>query len=211
MHRTRVKICGITSPEDALAAVEAGADAIGLVFAESPRRVDPAWARRIVADVPPYVSRVGVFVDEAPDAVAGAVRRVGLDTVQLHGRETPEECAGYDCRVVKALRVDAGFSSTDVEPYRGCDAVLLDTYSSSAAGGTGACFDWTLCREVPDDIPFVLAGGLDPMSVGEAVRVARPYAVDVSSGVERQPGEKDATKMSAFVAAVRAADTELWA
>lgn len=211
MHRTRVKICGITSPEDALVAVEAGADAIGLVFAESPRRVDPAWARRIVADVPPYVSRVGVFVDEAPGVVSDVARRVGLDTVQLHGREAPAECAGYDFRVVKALRVDEGFRGADVEPYRGeCNAVLLDTYSASAAGGTGERFDWTLCREVPDGVPFVLAGGLDPSNVGEAVRVARPYAVDVSSGVERRPGEKDATRVSAFVAAVRAADTETW-
>ena len=144
MHRTRVKICGITSPEDALAAVEAGADAIGLVFAESPRRVDPAWARRIVADVPPYVSRVGVFVDEAPGVVADVVRRVGLDTVQLHGGETPAECADYDSRVVKALRVAEGFRGTDVEPYRGeCDAVLLATGgfrpAGPASGSTGHC------------------------------------------------------------------------
>jgi phosphoribosylanthranilate isomerase len=174
--------------------------------------VDPAWARRIVSVVPPYVSRCGVFVDEAPEVVEETAHRVGLDTVQLHGHEAPMECAGYDLRVVKSLRVDAGFCGASVEPHRGsCDAVLLDTYSSSAAGGTGERFDWTLCHEVPEDMPFILAGGLDPTNVGEAVRIARPYAVDVSSGVERRPGEKDATKMSAFVAAVRAVDTELFA
>jgi phosphoribosylanthranilate isomerase len=174
--------------------------------------VDPAWARRIVSVVPPYVSCCGVFVDEAPEVVEETARRVGLDTVQLHGREAPTECAGYDLRVVKAVRVDAGFAGEHVEPYRGqCDAVLLDTYTTSAAGGTGERFDWTLCHEIPDDVPFILAGGLDPTNVGEAVRIARPYAVDVSSGVERRPGEKDTAKMSAFVAAVRAVDTELFA
>jgi phosphoribosylanthranilate isomerase len=208
--RVRVKVCGITSLEDGLMAVEAGADAIGLVFwPRSPRAVDAVAARRISAALPPFVTRVGVFVDAAPDVLARTAEAVPLDLLQLHGDEAPEQCAALPRRVLKAVRVGPGFRSEDALRYEGRVAgLLLDARSDAAPGGTGETFDWSLARGVREGASFlVLAGGLKAENVGAAILEVRPDAVDVSSGVESSPGRKDHDRLRAFVAAVRAAET----
>jgi phosphoribosylanthranilate isomerase len=206
--RTRVKICGITCAEDAALAVEAGADALGVVLAPSPRRVALAEAVDALKDVPPLVSRVGVFVDPTLDEITSAIERLGLDLVQLSGDESPELCRDSPAPVLKAIHVGTPFDAKEAEPYRGLVAALLfDTHVTGIRGGTGKTFGWHTLHEAPDWAPLFLAGGLTPDNVGEAVRTVRPYAVDVSSGVEVSPGHKDHTKVRTFIAAVRAADS----
>jgi phosphoribosylanthranilate isomerase len=202
-----VKVCGITSPEDAALAADAGADAVGLVFwPGSPRCVDVARARRIASALPAFVLRVGVFVDASRDAQARAAEEAGLDLLQLHGAEAPGDCAGLPRRCLKALRVGAGFRAEQADAYAGIAAgILLDTGDSALPGGTGRSFDWTLAREVRARVPFlVLAGGLTPENVAGAIALVKPDAVDVSSGVESAPGRKDAGRLRAFVAAAKA-------
>jgi indole-3-glycerol phosphate synthase / phosphoribosylanthranilate isomerase len=205
--RIAVKICGITNEEDARTAVAAGADAIGFVFwAKSPRAVSPAAARAIAATLPPFVLRVGVFVDAEPEEMRRVADEVGLDLVQLHGSETPEMVARAPRRAVKAIRVGPGFRPEDALRYgAAAAALLLDTRVDGALGGTGQTFDWSLVRPVREGTAFVvLAGGLTPDNVGEAIATVRPDGVDVSSGVESAPGKKDPAKVRAFVDAVRA-------
>ncbi len=209
MTRTRIKICGITRPEDAAVAVACGADAIGLVFAESPRRVSIERAAQIAAAVPPPVARVGVFVDADPAYVEQAVRVAGLTAVQLCGRETPLVCDAAGVPVIKVLTVGTDFGWEGAEPYRGhAAALLLDTHVTGKAGGTSQAFDWHTVGATPEWAPVFIAGGLSPSNVAECVRVTRPFAVDVSSGVESAPGIKDPEKIAAFCAAVRSADEE---
>jgi phosphoribosylanthranilate isomerase len=210
MRRTRVKICGITRPEDARAAVAAGADALGVVLAPSKRQVSLDHAERVFAGVPPLVARVGVFVDAGAAFVAEAVRRLGLTAVQFHGDETPEQCAAAPVPVIKALRVGKDFDPAAVTRYsRAAALVLLDTGAADARGGTGVAFDWeAVSGRLDDRVPLVVAGGLAPGNVGWAVRLFRPFAVDVSSGVESAPGVKDPELVASFCAAVRAADKE---
>ncbi len=204
-HVTRIKICGITNADDARAALAAGADAIGLVFAASPRRVGPEQARRIARSVPPLATVVGVFRDAPPDEIADVLARVPLDVLQLHGDEPPRQCAALPRRVVKRFRIlktdTPDTLRAQLAAYR-VSAALLDP-----GAGDGQPFDWTLARELPG--PVMLAGGLCAENVGDAIRTARPYAVDVCSGVEREPGRKDHDKMRAFVEAVRKADERL--
>lgn len=208
-RRTRIKICGITNAADAAAAVAAGADALGVVLAPSPRQVDIDRAAAALAGIPPFVARVGVFVDADPDFVRDAAARIGLDYLQFHGSETPEMCASAPAPVVKSYRIGTEFDAGVLEPYReAVAAVLLDTYDSQRAGGTGKTFSWRIVHELPGWASVVLAGGLTPANVAGAIAEAGPYAVDVSSGVESAPGIKDHTKLSSFCAAVRAADTE---
>lgn len=211
MRRTRIKICGLTRPEDAAAAVSSGADALGVVLAPSKRRVTLEQAAVVFADVPPLVARVGVFVDARADDVWEAVARLGLTAVQFHGDEAPETCEAAPVPVIKALRMGPGFVAADVDRYQGAvAALLLDTYVAGEQGGTGMAFDWgRVAGVLPRDIPVLLAGGLRPGNVAQAVRTLRPYAVDVSSGVERSPGIKDRAKVAAFCDAVRAADGEV--
>lgn len=211
----RVKICGITDVNDARAAVDAGADAVGLVFAESPRRVTPDRARQIVAALPPFVTPVGLFVDCPTLEIRGLAESVGLHALQLHGSETPEEVAelaGY-C-VIKAIRVrDASFADRVQQFLSGPGrpaALLYDAYSPDAHGGTGRKFDWHLLDQAArsgaigsDPPPMVLAGGLTPGNVKAAIRRLRPYAVDTSSGVEIEPGRKDPDKIVQFVIAAK--------
>jgi phosphoribosylanthranilate isomerase len=208
MHRTRVKICGITNPGDARTAVMAGADALGVVLAPSSRQVTIAEAARSLAGVPPLVARVGVFVNAKPEFVAEAVERIGLTYVQFHGDESPEICAAAPVPVIKAMQVGTEFALETLEPFRGSvSAFLLDATDSHKRGGTGRTFDWQiLTRNRPGGFSLFLAGGLSPLNVAEAIRIARPFAVDVSSGVEEHPGHKDPIKIAAFMAAVRAAD-----
>lgn len=206
--RVRVKICGITTPEDGLLAARAGADAIGLVFwPKSPRHVDHETARAITAAVPPMVLRVGVFVDPPAATVAKAVEAAGLDVIQLHGSEPPEFLSGLPRRAVKAIRVGPGFDVEAALRYDGPAAgLLLDTQVPRVPGGSGETFDWSLVQELrPRASYLILAGGLTPENVGRAIRAVRPDAVDVSSGVERAPGQKDADKVRAFMKAVQEA------
>ncbi len=203
---TRVKICGVCTEAAARAAAEAGADAVGFVFyPNSPRFLSPQRAREIARVLPPFVVRVGVFVNAPPVVVEEVAERAGVDVVQLHGDEPPEVCARVRRRVVKAVRVR---SPQDVEAacQYPVDALLLDTYVPDRYGGTGQRFDWSAVRSV--DRPVILSGGLTPENVAEAVVRIRPYGVDVSTGVETD-GQKDPRKIEAFVRAVREADARL--
>jgi indole-3-glycerol phosphate synthase/phosphoribosylanthranilate isomerase len=206
--RVAVKICGLTSVDDARAAVAAGADAIGLVFwPKSSRAVTVAQARSIASALPPFVTRVGVFVDASAEEMNGTAEAVGLDVLQLHGDEQPDLLPHLSRRSVKALRVGEGFDAHAVEPWRAASGVLLDVKVAGSPGGTGQSFEWELAVPARDRTPYLaLAGGLHPANVGEAIRVLRPDAVDVSSGVESAPGRKDPAAMRAFVKAVREAE-----
>jgi phosphoribosylanthranilate isomerase len=211
-HRTArvaVKVCGITTVEDGVAAARLGADAVGFVFwPQSPRWVDREKARQIARALPPFVLRVGVFVDAPAETIVRTVEEVGLDVIQLHGKESPEEAAQLPRRVLKAVRVGEGFVAEEAlrfAPY--VSGVLLDTQAPTAPGGTGRPFDWSLAREVREKAPFLgLAGGLNAENVHVALASLRPDMVDVSSGVESSPGRKDPEKVRAFVEAVRAAE-----
>jgi phosphoribosylanthranilate isomerase len=207
----RVKICGITNLDDALAAAEAGADALGFIFVPgTPRYVTVEQAKDIVACLPPFVTRVGVFANQSLSSVLAIMNSVPLDLVQLHGDESPEYCAALGDRAIKSLRVKDGSSLAEMASYRAC-AYLLDTYMPDRLGGTGATFDWELAREAAQYGPVILAGGLGPDNVAQAIRVARPAAVDTSSGVEASPGRKDHQKMLAFVSAAKTAlDNSDW-
>jgi phosphoribosylanthranilate isomerase len=208
VSRVFVKICGITSPADALAAVEAGADAVGLVFwPGSPRAVTTDKAREVAAELPPFVVKVGVFVDAGHDEMARVADAVGLDLLQLHGGEPPEALPGLPRRVLKAIAVGEGFVAADALRYEADAAgLLLDTHTESTPGGTGRVFDWSLARAVRERSRFlVLAGGLSADNVAAAIAAVRPHGVDASSGLERAPGKKDHARVRAFVDAVRAA------
>ena len=200
----RSKICGITRIEDALAAVEAGADAIGLVFyGKSPRAASVEQAAAILQALPPFVTTVGLFVDMPRDELQQLLQRLPLDLLQFHGDESPADCEGHGRPYIKALRVRPGEDvAAAMAPYSGARGILLDTFVEGVPGGTGASFDWSL---VPGNAakPIILAGGLDAGNVAAAIRQVRPYAVDVSGGVEASKGIKDADKIRAFVRAVR--------
>ena len=204
--QVRVKICGITRVIDALAAVEAGADALGFVFYEkSPRYVTPHQAATIMRHVPPFVSRVGLFVDAGLDRVALLMSETGIDTLQFHGDETPDFCKHFHCTTLKAIRVRNSSSLKGIRNYP-VSGILLDAYVSGKPGGTGARFDWSLAIEAKRiGKPIILAGGLKPETVAEAVRSVNPYAVDVSTGVESSPGKKDVAKLRDFIAAAKGA------
>ncbi|HLA32681.1 MAG TPA: phosphoribosylanthranilate isomerase [Pseudomonas sp.] len=204
MSAVRSKICGITRIEDALLAAEAGADAIGLVFyAKSPRAVDVRQARAIIAALPPFVTTVGLFVDASSCELGEILDAVPLDLLQFHGDESPAFCDGFRRPYIKALRVKPGDDiAARVEAYKDAAGILLDTYVPGIPGGTGEAFDWSL---VPQGLskPIILAGGLTAENVAEAIKQVRPYAVDVSGGVEASKGIKDAEKIRAFMRAVK--------
>ncbi|HEX2676354.1 MAG TPA: phosphoribosylanthranilate isomerase, partial [Polyangiales bacterium] len=201
----RVKICGVTSPEDARACVEAGADAIGINFVpSSPRCVSEARAQEIAAMIPPHVVSVGVFVNLPGDEIARLQGSVGFRCVQLHGDEGPDELARFLPHAYKALRVRGRDVIAEVARFGG-EHVLLDAYVPGAAGGTGATFDWSIAAEVARHRKLTLAGGLTPDNVAAAVAAVRPFCVDVASGVESAPGKKDLAKVAAFIARAKAA------
>ncbi len=194
----RVKICGITNIEDALLAVEYGADAVGFIFAESPRKVSPQAAASICRELPPFVSKVGVFVDELRSVVHDISEMCGLDTVQLHGDESPEYVSGLRTTVIKSVRVKDEKSLKGLSSYH-VAAYLLDTYDECIKGGTGQTFDWSLAVAVKKYGLIILSGGLTPENVRQAVNTVEPYAVDASSGIEKSPGQKDDKKMKEFI------------
>ena len=213
MNTPRVKICGITRPDDGRHAARAGADAIGLVFyPPSPRYVSPRQAADIVAALPPFVTTVGLFVDAPPEQIAALLEQVPLDMLQFHGDELPEYCAAFQRPWIKALRMrDRVDPQAEADRYgaAGARGLLVDSYVPGVPGGTGERFDWDRLPADPS-LPLVLAGGLDPAYVAEAVRRVRPWAVDVSGGVEvigvdgrRQGGIKDPGAVSAFIRAAR--------
>lgn len=209
MIRTRVKICGITRPEDALAAARAGADAIGLVFyPPSPRAVTRERAREIVQVLPPFVSVVGLFVNAQPAEVRAALAALPIDLLQFHGDEAPEECRIYGRPYIKAVAMAPGVDlQAAARRYVDAAGLLLDTHREGVRGGTGEAFDWS--RIPPGlDRPIILAGGLTLENVAAAVQRVRPYAVDVSSGVEVSKGIKDAARIEAFIRGVNSVDSE---
>ena len=203
----KVKICGITSVDDAKVAVAAGADALGFVmYRKSPRFVEPAVVKAIVAGLPPFVLPVGVFVNEELDRVRGLMDDCGLALAQLHGDETAQYCQDLGRPVIKALRLKDRGTFLALAEFHGRANVrgfLIDAFSNQAYGGTGQTVDWTLAQEAARSTPIVLAGGLTPSNVAEAITQVRPYGVDVSSGVELSPGKKDHAKVKAFIAAAR--------
>jgi len=207
--RTRIKICGITRRQDAAEAVIGGADAIGLVFyASSPRAVSPQKAVELVRALPPFVSVVGLFVNAPRRKVEQVLAATRIDLLQFHGDETPAECGGFNRPYIKAIRMREGVDlHRERSRYADAAALLLDTYRKGTPGGTGDAFDW---GRIPADIAdsVVLAGGLNPDNVERAIRSVRPYAVDVSGGVERDTGIKDRAMIAAFIRGVERADNQ---
>ena len=195
----KVKICGITSLDDALTAVEAGADALGFVFYDqSPRNINPMQAAAIIAKLPPFIQMVGLFVNEELEKINWTADYCGLDVVQLHGDETPEDCLEVKRRVIKAFRIHDIVSIEPLHKYQ-VSGYLLDTWCPEAYGGTGKTFNWEMAAAARQYGRIILAGGLSPDNVIEAVRTVQPYAVDVSSGVESAPGKKDRAKVKEFI------------
>lgn len=197
----RVKICGITNLEDALLAVEQGADALGFIFAESPRRIEPETAKSISEALPPLVNRVGVFVNETLGKVKGIISRCNLDTLQFHGNELPSYCGNFREKVIKSFQIKDGQGLPLLSSYS-VDAFLLDTYVDDLPGGTGKTFNWKIAKQANGYGTVILSGGLNPENVAQAIKEAQPYAVDVASGIETEPGKKDPDKLKAFMEAI---------
>lgn len=207
---TRIKICGITRVADALAAANSGADALGLVFYDrSPRHVSLQQAAQLAAAIPPFITLVGLFVNASADEVRRVLQAIPLDVLQFHGEEEPEFCAQFGRPYLKAIRVKTGVDLVQcAAKFAGAQGLLLDAFVEGTHGGTGASFDWTL---IPHNLalPVILSGGLHAGNVGESIKQVRPYAVDVSSGVEAGKGIKDAAKIAAFINEVNNIDLQL--
>jgi len=200
----RIKICGITNLEDASAAVDFGADTLGFVFFQgSPRCITLQQAESIICKLPPFVTTVGVFADEAPELIRSSIIDAGIDVVQLHGDEKPESCL-FSRRSIKAIRIKSIESLEPLKTFKGIvSAFLLDAYTPVALGGTGIKFNWDIAVEAKQFGRIILAGGLTPDNIQDAVRHVRPYGVDVSSGVEQEKGKKDHQKMRLFIERAR--------
>jgi phosphoribosylanthranilate isomerase len=208
MARVKVKICGITNWEDAKRAIQEGAELLGFNFFErSPRYIEPARARRIIRRLPKRVSVVGVFVNESEPRILEIARDVGLDYLQLHGDETPAAVARLkrSCPVIKAIRVRRPFRAARLARFKHASALLLDGFDRRHRGGTGKTFDWEIARRAKRRGRIFLAGGLTPENIGRAIQAAKPYAVDVCSGVESRPGKKDPARMRKLMLVVKAA------
>lgn len=207
---TRIKICGLTREQDVLAVASSGADAFGLVFYDkSPRHVQIAQAERLARAAPPFVTVVGLFVNPTVDYVREVLAKVPLDVLQFHGEESPEFCRQFNRPYLKAIRVKAGVDLVECTArYAGAQGLLLDAYVEGTQGGTGEAFDWGL---IPQNLPLpvILSGGLHAGNVAQGIRQVRPYAVDVSSGVEAAKGVKDAAKIAAFINEVKQIDVQL--
>jgi len=205
----RVKICGITTAADARESVAAGADALGFIFVEgTPRYVTPAVATEIIADLPPFVTPVGIFWDHAPGHVKAVAEQCGLRALQFHGDEPPEALAQHRLPTIKTIKVGESDDLSRIEAYR-VSAFLLDSPARWSEGEVRLPISWDLARQAARRVPVILSAGLNADNVGEAVRRVRPYGVDVNSGVEARPGKKDPDKVRRFVAAAHAAEQEL--
>ena len=206
MPRRRIKICGITRAEDARLAAALGADAIGLIFhPDSPRAINPRQISDIVGDLPAFITVVGLFVNPRKESVEEVLGSGLVQCLQFHGDESLRFCSSLGVPYIKAIRVKSlADARNDLEPFHGACSVILDTYVKGAAGGTGATFDWSVARELVRDgrNPIILAGGLDPENVADAIAAVNPYGVDVCSGVEAAPGVKDPDRLQRFFAAV---------
>ena len=195
----KVKICGITNLEDAQAAAEAGADALGFVFyPESPRFIDPGMARAIIARLPVFITTVGVFVDESEDLIRRIIREGGIQVLQFHGTESPVLCSRFREKAIKAIRIRDEENIREMQMYD-VDTFLLDTMVEGIKGGTGKTFNWKYAEMAKEHGRIILSGGLNPYNIGDAVRQLKPYGVDVSSGVEIKTGKKDHDKIREFV------------
>ena len=202
MSRVRIKICGLTRVEDVSSAVEAGADAVGFVFTESPRRISTDIAIQLVNCVPNDVLSVGLFLNQERSEIDRVINSVPLDVLQFHGSETEQECMAFDLPWLKAVAMENSESARQAErDFPNAMGLLLDSHKTGKRGGSGKVFDWSFSRPVSK--PVWLAGGLNPENVAEAIRIVNPYAVDVSSGVEESPGIKDTARIMAFVSAAR--------
>ncbi len=205
---TKIKICGITNLQDAFYACDLGADALGFIFTKSPRRISPQNAERIIKKLPPYVSTVGVFVDENAEDVMKIAFSCHLTAVQFHGRQTQKELYAFaPLKAIKAFRVKDAESLKPLPHFPDVDAFLLDAHTKGKTGGTGKTFNWNLAAAARKkvDKPLILAGGLTPQNVADAIRKVKPYAVDVASGVEKSPGVKDYKKLKKFIENARKA------
>lgn len=199
----RVKVCGITNAEDASRAVDLGADALGFIFYKGSKRyIDPRDARKIISSLPPFISAVGVFVNQGIPEIVEAAGVSGIDTVQLHGDETPEFCAMLPYKLIKAVRVKDKVNAAEVELYP-VRAILFDKHTDDLYGGTGTSFDWGVLKGIKISKKVILSGGLTPENVSGAIKIVKPYGVDVSTGVEDSPGKKNHTKMRKFIEAVK--------
>lgn len=200
----KIKICGITNPEDALLAIEYGADALGFIFYRQSRRyVTPEKAKSIIDQLPPLILKIGVFVDEEAETILKTVNECRLDGIQLHGNESPEFCSKFRRRVIKGLRPQREDEIANIEEYK-VDAFLLDSYHPDMEGGTGTAFDWELAVAAKMfGVPVILAGGLNPENVADAVRLVKPYGIDVASGIESFQGKKDPEKLKEFIEQAR--------
>ncbi len=215
MHsRTRIKMCGMTREKDVEAGVNAGLDALGFIFYEkSPRNVYPDFVRAVISKVPPFVDCVGVFVDRDREEVQEIIEYCGLSHAQLHGKESPKYCERVErftspCHVIKAFRVGTNSKKEDFSPYDDLvHGYLLDTYEKGSVGGTGTSFDWSIIEALELQRPMILAGGLSPDNVENAIRNISPFGVDVNSGVEVEPGVKDHELLKEFVRIVRQTDS----
>jgi len=202
---TKIKICGITNIEDALLAIDLGADALGFVFYRGSKRyIDPESANNIISKLPPFITTVGIFVNQGLDEINYTKEMAGFDTIQLHGDESPDFCKNF-ARVIKAIRVKENIDSELIESYP-VKAVLFDTFSEESYGGTGRSFVWDALKDLNTTKRIILSGGLTPENVFQAVRMVHPYAVDVSTGVEDYPGKKNPEKLKKFIEAVRNED-----
>ena len=201
----RVKICGITHMADAEKAIELGADALGFVFAKSPRQITPQKARDITRRISPFVKTVGVFVNEEPSEIRKVMDFCGLDLLQLHGNETVSTCSKLAPKVIKAFRVQSEESLSRIAEFKNhVRAILLDAYQEGLSGGTGKTFDWRLAvKAKASGIPMVLSGGLGPGNIDEALERVNPFAVDISSGIEKRPGIKDHEQMRIFMRKIK--------
>lgn len=202
---TWIKICGITNVQDALEAASLGVDALGFIFAPSPRRIEPSAARDIIGRLPPSVFKIGVFVDEEISEVRRIADVCGLNGLQFHGQESPEYCQEFPLPVIKTIVVRNIDSLREMEKYSSV-SILLDAWSPDQAGGTGKPFGWEMALEARQKRNFILSGGLNPMNVYQAIQMLKPIGVDVCSGVEKTPGEKDGNKMKEFIKEVKRAD-----
>jgi len=200
---TKVKICGIKNLQDAIFAVDYGADAIGFVFAKSIRKVSEEKVRAIIRKLPPFVTTVGLFVNETEENIEAVYRFCGLDAIQLHGNEPPNIINKLkDIKTIKAFRIQNEEDILPIKKYKP-NAILLDGYSKNKMGGTGISFDWKIVKKIRTSIPIIVAGGLTHLNVSRAIKIVNPYGVDVSSGVESEPGEKDKRLIRKFIDAVK--------